>query len=115
MTEPYLFRASATEWRDHPTLPGIRIQALQDSTASPPASVSVVQVEPDGEIIPHFHADRHETAIILSGTAVLTLPSGDHLLSPGDGVTVPPGVTHSLRNNSREPVRILAFHMPPLF
>ena len=115
MTEPHLFRASATEWRNHPTLPGIRIQALQDSGVSPPASVSMVQVEPAGEIVPHLHADRHETAIILSGSAVLTLPSGDHLLSPGDGVTVPPGVTHSLRNTGTEPVRILAFHIPPLF
>lgn len=115
MTEPHLFRASSTEWRDHPTLPGIRIQALQDSTFSPPSSVSMVQVEPSGEILPHFHADQHETAIILSGSAILTLPSGDHPLSPGDGVTVPPGVMHSLRNQGTEPVRILAFHMPPLF
>jgi quercetin dioxygenase-like cupin family protein len=112
--EPYLFQSASVEWQPHPTLPGIQLKSLQNSSVSPPASVSLVEVKPGGEIVPHMHQENHETAFILAGSAVLTLPSGDHVLAPGDGVTVPPGTLHSLRNTSDAGCLILAYHLPPL-
>jgi mannose-6-phosphate isomerase-like protein (cupin superfamily) len=112
--EAHLFRSENVGWQPHPTLPGIRLKSLQNRSVSSLASVSLVEVSAGGEIVPHSHDQAHETAYIVDGIAVLTLPSGEHALKSGDGVTVPPGTTHSLRNTGDGPCRILAVHMPPL-
>jgi mannose-6-phosphate isomerase-like protein (cupin superfamily) len=111
---PHLFRSADLEWRPHPALPGIQLKALQTRNTAAPASVSLVEVAVGGEIVPHLHEQAFETAYLLDGDAVLTLPSGEHPIASGDGVTVPPGTLHSLRNTGPRPCRILAFHLPPL-
>jgi mannose-6-phosphate isomerase-like protein (cupin superfamily) len=90
------------------------LKSFQNRSVSDLASVILVEVAVRGEIVPHSHEESHETAYILDGTAVLTLPSGEHSLRSGDGVTIPPRTTHSLRNTGDGPCRILAVHMPPL-
>lgn len=115
MKEPHLFQTGAVDWQAHPTIPGIRLKSLQSKAVSALAGVSLVEVAVDGEIVPHVHDVSYETAYLLEGSAVLTLPSGDRTLHTGDGVTVPPGTLHSLKNTGSEPCRILAVHMPPLF
>ena len=115
MKEPHLFHSSTVDWQPHPTLPGIQLKSLENSSDSAPASVSLVEVKAGGEIVPHLHEESYETAIILAGSAVLTLPSGDHRLVSGDGVTVPPKTLHSLRNATEGSCLILAYHLPPLF
>lgn len=114
MKTPHLFQTDEVEWQPHPTLPGIRLKSLQNRAVSSLASVSLVEVAVGGEIVPHMHQEAHETAYLLEGTAVLTLPSGEEVLKSGDGVTVPPQTVHSLRNTGDGPCRILAVHMPPL-
>jgi len=115
LKEPHLFRSDDVEWQPHPTLPGLRLKSLQNRSVSSLASVSLVEVAVGGEIVPHIHEESHETAYILDGSAVLTIPSGEQNLKSGDGVTIPPRTLHALRNTSDTPCRILAVHMPPLF
>lgn len=114
MKEPHLFQSAGVKWQPHPTIPGIQMKSLQNRSVSPPASVILVEVSSGGEIIPHMHDENYETAYILSGFTMLTLPSGEHRLGSGDGVTVPPGTLHSLRNIGDGPCLILAYHLPPL-
>ena len=110
----HIFRSSGIPWQPHPTLAGIRIKSLENSRTLPTASVTLVQVDPAGIIELHVHEESSETAVILSGNGVLSLPDGEVTLGPGDGVTVPPKTLHGLRNAGNEPVQILAVHIPPL-
>ena len=113
MAQPHFFHATEMEWQPHPTIPGIRIKSLENRRTFEPASVTLVQVDPGGVIAPHLHEQSSETAYVISGRAVLTLPEGDVTLASGDGVTVPARTLHSLRNAADEPVEILAVHIPP--
>jgi mannose-6-phosphate isomerase-like protein (cupin superfamily) len=114
MKAAHLFHAGTTEWQPHPKLRGIRIKSLENSGTFEKASVTLVQIDPGGVIEPHSHESNFETAYVISGNGVLTLPDGDLPLGPGDGVTVPPQTIHSLRNTGHQPIEILAVHIPPM-
>ena len=113
MAQAHLFHTSKMEWQSHPAIRGIRIKSLENKNTLQTASVTLIEVDPGGEIEPHLHEQSSETAYVMSGRAVLTLPDGDVTLTAGDGVTVPPRTLHSLRNSADEPVEILAVHIPP--
>ena len=114
MDHAHIFRSGPIAWQPHPKLAGIRIKSLENSQTHPEASVTLVEVAPGGVIELHLHETNFETAYLISGEAVLSLPEGEVALGLGDGVTVPPKTPHALRNTGPEPVRILAMHIPPL-
>src|SRR5712692_652373 len=114
MKQAHIFRSSSIEWQPHPRLQGLRIKSLDNSQTYSEASVTLVQVDPGAVIELHSHEKEHETAFILSGQGVLSLPEGEMVLEKGDGVTVPPKTVHGLRNTGKEPMQILAVHIPPM-
>jgi len=114
MEKPHLYRSSTVEWQPHPTLPGIRVQSLENQCTWSEASVTLVEVAPGGVIVEHLHQTNFESAYILAGEGLLHLPEGDVPVFAGDGVTVPPQTLHALENTGSEPMRILAVHIPPL-
>ncbi len=61
---------------------------------------------------PHRHRELHDMFYVLDGT--LTLRLGDETVAAGPGtfVCVPPGVVHTFRNDSPDPVRLLNFNTP---
>src|SRR4051794_24926282 len=98
MDRAHFFHAGEMDWQPHPTIRGIGIKSLENSRTYENASVTLVQVAPGGVIEPHLHDRNFETAYVISGQAVLTLPDGETTLSAGDGVTIPPNTLHSLHN-----------------
>ena len=114
MERPHLYRSSSGEWQPHPTLPGIRVQSLENRGTWPEASVTLVEVAPGRVIVEHLHETNFESAYVLSGEGLLHLPDGDVSISAGDGVTIPPRTLHGLENIGPGPIRILAVHIPPL-
>ena len=114
MKQAHVFRSTSTEWQPHPRLRGIRVKSLENSQTYSEASVTLVQVDPGVVIELHAHERGYETAFVISGQGVLSLPEGEVPLGPGDGVTVPPQTTHGLRNTGQEPIQILAVHIPPM-
>jgi len=114
MDKPHLYRSSLAEWQPHPTLPGIRVQSLENQGTWSEASVTLVEVAPGGIIVEHLHQTNFESAYVLEGAGLLHLPDGDVYIGPGDGVTVPPQTLHGLENTGSETIRILAVHIPPL-
>ena len=114
MIPPHLFQASQLDWEPHPRLCGVRIKSLENSSTFDQASVTLVQLDAGGIIEPHSHENGYETAYVISGRGLLTLPDGDVELGAGDGVTVPPRTVHSLRNTGDQTIEILAVHIPPL-
>ncbi len=57
----------------------------------------------------HAHHANEELIIVLTGHVVLTSPSGERELAPGDVVCCPAGRkgAHRLDNRSQEPARVL--------
>lgn len=114
MDRPHLYSSNSSPWQPHPTLPGIRVQSLENRGTWPEASVTLVEVAPGGVIVEHLHETNFESAYVLAGVGLLHLPEGDIRIGAGDGVTVPPQTLHALENVGTEPMRLLAVHIPPL-
>lgn len=114
MEEPRLFDANAIAWATHPRFPSVRVKVLETRTTHPSASVTLVQVAVGGVIPMHVHDQETETAYVLAGRGVLTLGDDQALLERGTGVTVPPGLPHSLHNTGDAPMELIAVHIPPV-
>ncbi len=113
MPEPHYFDANGMDWTQHPLFPKIQIKLLETRATHPHASFMVVEVAVGGVIDPHVHTVETETAFILRGEAVLTVEGKDIALKPYTGASIPPGMTHSLRNVGQVPAELLALHTPP--
>ena len=60
----------------------------------------------------HRHARARQFFYILSGDAVMELDGRLVPLGPGQGLEIPPGCAHQLRNESASDVRFLVISMP---
>ncbi len=114
MSAPHFFDAQGQPWTPHPTIPGILTKPLETRATYPAASVQLVQVAAGGVIGRHTHAVETETAYVLAGEGVLQWGDEERALTPGTGVTIPPGIPHSLRNTGEAPMEIYAVHIPPV-
>ncbi len=111
---PVFFDSDAVEWQAHPLFPPIDIKDLQPGAAHPAGSFSLmrVKVAAGGRIDPHTHPVETETAYVLRGSARLLCQGAATELRAGGGVSIPPGLEHSLE--ARSEVELLAIHTPPL-
>ena len=66
----------------------------------------VFEVEPGGNTPLHTHNWEHEV-FILSGTAIVVDPSGEHEVKSGDVIFVPGGEEHQFRNESDKPLEFI--------
>ena len=71
-----------------------------------------VKVAAGGRIDPHTHPVETETAYVLHGSARLLCQGAATELRAGGGVSIPPGLEHSLEADAE--VELLAIHTPPL-
>jgi quercetin dioxygenase-like cupin family protein len=111
---PVFFDSDAIEWQAHPLFPPIDIKDLQPGAAHPAGAFSLmrVRVAAGGRIDPHTHPVETETAYVLRGSARLLCQGAATELRTGGGVSIPPGLEHSLEADSE--VELLAIHTPPL-
>ncbi|UCH74809.1 MAG: cupin domain-containing protein [Rhodospirillales bacterium] len=58
---------------------------------------------------PHRHHDFEECIYVVSGQGVTHADSGEHRLSAGDAILIPPGESHVTRNTGAEPLVLLCF------
>ena len=61
---------------------------------------------------PHVHERLHDMFYVLDGTLTVRLADDTRELGAGTFVCVPPGVVHTFRNESGQPVRFLNFNTP---
>lgn len=82
---------------------------LQD----PNLSIIEERVPPGASETRHHHTTAQQFFYILEGHAVIDL-GGDRVeLSPGQGIAIPPGISHQFRNESQKEVRFLTISQPP--
>ncbi|TAM25062.1 MAG: cupin domain-containing protein [Rhodanobacter sp.] len=62
---------------------------------------------------PHRHARSRQFFYVLEGETVLELEGHSHHLTRGEGLHVPPGAAHQMRNESTCDVRFLVVSAPP--
>jgi len=78
----------------------------------PSLGVIEEQMPPGTSEVRHYHQKARQFFYILSGAAEMEIDGRDVPLMPGQGVHIPPGVPHCIRNKSAEPVRFLVVSHP---
>jgi mannose-6-phosphate isomerase-like protein (cupin superfamily) len=61
----------------------------------------------------HYHAAARQFFFVLSGTATMELEGNLLTLHPQQGIEVPPGMPHQMRNDSDADVEFLVVSQPP--
>lgn len=79
------------------------------------AETSIIseRMPPGAAEVRHFHRAAWQFFFVLAGTATLEVGGECHMLHTGEGLEVPPGVPHQMRNESAEGLDFLVFSQPP--
>jgi len=113
MPEAHIFNAESMDWTEDTRFPGIMFKILESRATHPTTSVVLYQVGVGVVINTHVHPVETETAYVLTGRGLLIHGDEETILETGMGVTVPPGLPHSLQNIDDEPLHLIAMHSPP--
>ena len=65
-------------------------------------SLAEARLAPGAATTPHHHAVTEEIYYILVGKAEMTLGKETRAVGPGDGIAIPPGQRHTIRNTGDE-------------
>lgn len=63
--------------------------------------------------VKHFHRNSEQFFFVLSGAATLEIAGQAHKLEAHQGMHVPAGVAHKLKNDSDEPTEFIVTSTPP--
>jgi putative monooxygenase len=63
---------------------------------------------------PHVHQGEEEIIYILSGSGAAITGEQEIALEPGVAVFIPPGLTHRIRADGPEPLRLVTLFSPPV-
>jgi mannose-6-phosphate isomerase-like protein (cupin superfamily) len=80
---------------------------------TPALSVIHERMPPGTAEVRHAHQAAHQFFFALEGTATLEIAGRRVVLHPQQGVEVPPGVPHQMRNESDTAIEFLVISQPP--
>jgi mannose-6-phosphate isomerase-like protein (cupin superfamily) len=77
--------------------------------------LSVIQerMPPHTSEVRHAHRQSRQFFFVLAGTALFELNGQQTILRPQDGIEVPPGTPHQIRNESADTLEVLVISQPP--
>jgi mannose-6-phosphate isomerase-like protein (cupin superfamily) len=77
--------------------------------------LSVIEEEmpPGTSEVLHYHGRAQQFFFVLSGEAVMDVGDREIRLTAREGLHIPPGIRHQIRNVSTEPVQFLVISQPP--
>jgi len=81
--------------------------ALSDKVA-----IGMTVLQPGQKSVPHAHGDA-EVYVVMGGKAVINLGDGNKEITKLDGVFIPPGNIHGVRNHGEEPLYLMWVHEKP--
>ena len=78
------------------------------------ASLSVIRerMPPGAAETHHFHGQARQFFYVLAGQATMRIEEEDVVLQAGEGVEIPPGVPHRIRNEGASDVHFLVVSQP---
>jgi uncharacterized cupin superfamily protein len=91
------------------TANGVAATRVAERAGAKHLGASIYELAPGGEMVFHYHVQREELLIVLSGELSLRTAVGWEQLPEGEVVAFPRGErgAHGFRNDSEEPVRVL--------
>ncbi len=97
------------------TKDGSEIRSILDRTNSTARNQSLAEatIPPGTATDPHCHPQAEEIYYVLRGRGVMTLAGEQREVGPGDGILIPPGTRHAIRNVGQESLVILCCCAPP--
>lgn len=77
-------------------------------------SLSVIQerMPPGAMEVNHFHHKARQFFYVLAGEALMDVAGKPLRLAPGEGVEIPPGVPHQMKNAGSAPLEFLVVSEP---
>lgn len=75
-------------------------------------SVIEERVPPGAAEVRHRHQRSRQFFYVLAGEATLEVDGAVHRLAPGEGLHVPPGAAHQLRNETGGDLRFIVISSP---
>jgi mannose-6-phosphate isomerase-like protein (cupin superfamily) len=96
------------------TKDGSEIRSILDRTNSTARNQSLAEatIPPGTATEEHYHPQAEEIYYVLRGGGVITLAGEQRGVEPGDGILIPPGTRHMIRNIRQEPLVILCCCAP---
>ena len=97
------------------TKDGSEIRSILDRTNSGATNQSLAEatLAPGARTEPHLHPRTEEIYYILRGTGQMAVGTEERQVGPGDGILIPPGMPHTIRNVGTEPLVFLCCCAPP--
>jgi mannose-6-phosphate isomerase-like protein (cupin superfamily) len=97
------------------TRDGSEIRSILDRTNSTVKHQSLAEATllPGLETQEHVHPLTEEIYYVLCGRGAMTLGDEHREVGPGDGILIPPGTRHKIRNVGQEPLVFLCCCAPP--
>lgn len=91
------------------------IRPILDRTNSTATNQSLAEatLPPGAETEEHYHPRSEEIYYVLHGRGLMTLKGDRREVGPGDGILIPPGTRHRIRNTGQEPLVFLCCCSPP--
>jgi mannose-6-phosphate isomerase-like protein (cupin superfamily) len=114
MPEPHVFDAANTAWSGDSRYNGVFIKILETRASHAAASVVLMLIGVNRAEPLHTHDIETETTFVQAGEGSITLGEEVVKLRPGMGVTIPPGLEHSLRSEGDIPLELIVTHSPPV-
>ena len=96
------------------TKDGSRIRELLSHRNSPIANQSLAEatIGPGITTEAHFHRTTEEIYFIVSGSGIMRLGPNSQRVDVGDAIAIPPGVVHSISNDSARDLVLLCCCAP---
>lgn len=85
----------------HPDKHGNQKQSLAEALIHPGQTTQL-----------HRHAHTEELYHVIAGVGIMTLGDADFSIQPGDTVLIPPGTSHKVQAQGKEPLKILCCCSP---
>jgi mannose-6-phosphate isomerase-like protein (cupin superfamily) len=97
------------------TRDGSDIRSILDRTNSRATNQSLAEatLPPGARTEPHLHSRTEEIYYILRGAGRMTVGREERQVGPGDGILIPPGTRHTIRNVGTDPLVFLCCCAPP--
>ena len=97
------------------TKDGSEICSILDRTNSTAVNQSLAEatLPPGAETEEHCHPRTEEIYYLLRGRGLISLEGEGREVRPGDGILIPPGTRHRIRNIGQEPLVFLCCCSPP--
>lgn len=91
------------------------IRSILDLTNSTATNQSLAEaiLPPGAETEEHLHPRTEEIYYVLRGRGLMSLEGERREVGPGDGILIPTGTRHKIRNIGQEPLVFLCCCAPP--